>query len=438
MKAWKTLMVTVLIFAAFISPIWAGGGKDSKKDVTLSVMAGNVEADVIKERAVKYAVTHPGFAVDIVAIEGTTDFNTALAAKVAARDIPDIIVFGWGPPILPVYAQNGYILPLDDLGLDTKVTNLKKRINVINGKTYAYPIIQTLWGMFWNENLAKQYGVNYVPKTMDQLLQSFATMRANGLQYPYLTAGMDLSGATWMVMTYMHQQLVGLDPLFYYKICTGEKSWNGPEIRQLYEYYGKMLEYAPKDIMGVDQDEFRRRFARSEVVMSINGSNMISTIRALNPNLDFILAPAPAILDENNYCVISDFNTGVAIGATAKNPDVAKDFFKFLFEPESGGEFAQALVGFSPVKGAEVGSDPATTSNLPFLDSGNFVGFSERDWIPGIRDVLKKNTQDWMSGAVSLDASLNNLQAEHQRLLNATPSFINEYRDLLRSIGLIN
>jgi hypothetical protein len=64
------------------------------------------------------------------------------------------------------------------------------------------------------------------------------------------------------------------------------------------------------------------------------------------------------------------------------------------------------------------------------------VGFSERDWIPGIRDVLKKNTQDWMSGAVSLDAALNNLQAEHQRLLDATPGFIKEYEDLLRSIGL--
>jgi hypothetical protein len=65
------------------------------------------------------------------------------------------------------------------------------------------------------------------------------------------------------------------------------------------------------------------------------------------------------------------------------------------------------------------------------------VGFSERDWIPGIRDVLKKNTQDWMSGAVSLDAALNNLQAEHQRLLDASPNYINDYKALLATIGLL-
>jgi multiple sugar transport system substrate-binding protein len=435
MKKTSGLLLALFMLVCGSAAMFAAAKQD--KGTTLSVMAGNVEAETIQTIAKEYAKTHPGFGIDMIAIEGTTDFNTALAAKVAANDIPDIIVFGWGPPILPVYAKNGYILPLDDLGLDDKIVSLQKKVNIVDGKTYAYPIVQTLWGMFWNEKLARQYGVNYIPKTLDQLLESFATMRKNGLEYPYLTAGMDLSGATWMVMTYMHQQLVGRDPLFYYKIVKGEKSWNSPEIRQLYDYYGKILQYAPKDIMGVDQDEFRRRFARGEVVMTISGSNLIATIRDLNPNLEFILAPAMAVIDEKDYGVISDFNTGIALGANKKDYTLARDFYKYLFEPASGEKFADALLGISPVKGTRAGFDESTRSNLPFLESGKFVGFSERDWIPGIRDVLKKNTQDWMSGSVTLDASLNNLQAEHQRLLNASPGFITEYETLLKSIGLL-
>jgi ABC-type glycerol-3-phosphate transport system substrate-binding protein len=400
------------------------------------MVIGNVAADSLKTIAGKYAETRPGFTLDIIAIDGVTDFNTALAAKIAARDTPDILYTQWDTNITK-FAQNGYIVPLDDLGLDSKIVNIKKPINVVNGKTYAYPGVQSLWGMMWNTNLAKKHGVDYIPKTMDQLLESFAAMRRNGLQYPYLTAGMDLSGATWWIMAYLHQQISGQDPLFYLKICEGQKAWNGPEIRQMYDYYSKMLEYAPRDYLGVDAEEFRRRFAREEFVMSIHGTGLIKPLRTLNPNFDFILAPAMAVVDEKNYGVISDFDTAFSIGATTKNLAAAKDFFKYIYEPASQEIFSTDLNSVSPVKAAKPKYDRSIESNMPYLQAGNFVGFSERDWVPGIRDVLKKNTQDWMSGAMTLDQALNNLQAEHQRLLDATPAYVDDYKTLLRTIGLL-
>jgi ABC-type glycerol-3-phosphate transport system substrate-binding protein len=415
----------------------AGGGREKKEESTLTVMTmGNVAGEAVKTIAAKYAETHPGFSIDLTSIDGVTDFNTALSAKIAANDIPDILYMQWDN-LITKFGKNGYLLPLDDLGLDDKLVAIKKKINVVGGKTYAYPAIQMLWGMYWNEELAKKHGVNYIPKTMDQLLESFETMRKNGLPYPFLTAGMDLSGATALVFAYMHQQISGQDPLFYLKICEGTKSWNGSEVRQMYEYYGKMMEYAPKDIMGVDQDEFRRRFVRGEVVMSIWGSNVINTLHTLNPNFKFILAPAMAVVDEQNACVSSDFDAAFAIGANTKKAALAKDFYKFLFEPANSELIAVTLGSLSTVKAAKPQYDPAILSNIPYILSGNFVSFAERDWIPGIKDIVKKNTQDWMSGAVPLNQALNNLQAEHLRLINANPAFIDEYRDLLRESGIL-
>jgi ABC-type glycerol-3-phosphate transport system substrate-binding protein len=429
-------ILCVFLWVLLIVNLWAGGQRAGGKQTVIMLVQGNSNADAYKQIAANYTKTHPGFELDITAIDGVTEFNTALTAKIAARDMPDIVDLQWDTNITK-YAQNGYLLALDDMGLADKLVNIQKKINVVSGKTYAYPTVQSLWGMFWNQNLAKKYGVDYIPKTMPQVLDALGVIRRNGLEYPYLTPGMDLSGATTWIMAYLHQQISGQDPLFYYKICTGEKSWNGPEIRQLYDVYRRQIEFASKDIMGVDPEEFRRRFAREEVVYCIQGTGWISSLRQANPNFDFILAPSSAILDEKNYCVISDFNNGLVISADTKNIALVQDFYKYCFEPVSSEIYTTILSGVSPVKNAHPKYDRSIESNLPFLESGNFVGFSERDWIPGIRDILKKNTQDWMSGALTLDETLNNLQAEHQRLLNASPNYINEYRTLLQTIGLL-
>jgi multiple sugar transport system substrate-binding protein len=436
MKKLAGVILAAGILAGMAGSLWAGGNQ-AKGSTLVMMVQGNPNADAYKEIAANYTKAHPGFELDITAIDGVTDFNTALTAKIAARDMPDIVDLQWDTNITR-YAQNGYLLALDDLGLDSKLVNVRKKINVVGGKTYAYPTVQSLWGVFWNQNLAKKYGVDYIPKTMPQILTALETIRKNGLQYPYLTPGMDLSGATTWIMAYLHQQISGQDPLFYYKICIGEKAWNGPEIREMYDYYRRQLDYAAKDIMGVDPDEYLRRFAREEIVYGIQGTGWISSLRQANPNFDFVLAPSAASLDEKNYNVISDFNNGLVLSADSKQQALAKDFYKYCFEPASSEVYTTLLSGVSPVKGANPKYDHSIESNLSFLNSGNFVGFSERDWIPGIRDILKKNTQDWMGGAVTLDVALNNLQAEHQRLLNATPNYINDYRALLRTIGLLN
>jgi ABC-type glycerol-3-phosphate transport system substrate-binding protein len=172
-------------------------------------------------------------------------------------------------------------------------------------------------------------------------------------------------------------------------------------------------------------------------VYCIQGTGWINSLRTTNPNFDFILAPSSAVLDEKRHAVISDFNNGLVISAASKQAALAKEFYRYCFEPANSEIYTTILNGVSPVKGANPRYDPSIEPNLPYLASGDFVGFSERDWIPGIKDVLKKNTQDWMSGALSLDAALNNLQAEHQRLLAATPNYITEYKALLRAIGLL-
>jgi hypothetical protein len=71
----------------------------------------------------------------------------------------------------------------------------------------------------------------------------------------------------------------------------------------------------------------KRRFAREEAVCLINGSGMIASLRELNPDFDFVLAPAPCVIDPANYMTISDFDTSISMGVNA--PPIAREFFKY-------------------------------------------------------------------------------------------------------------
>ena len=402
------------------------GAEDA--NVTLRLFSMSPEfANGIVELADDFAQDHPGFKVEATTVSGVAEYYAALAAKLAAGDIPDLLSYQWSTQI-QMYAKAGYLQPLSDLGIEDKIAKIKKPVNVYKGESYAYPGVQTFWGMFWNSNLAAEYGVTELPKDMDEWVASMETMRQNGLEYPYLVAGKDGSGATAFIFSYLHETVAGINPDFYYQMLLGEKAWNSPEIKEMLTQYARMLEYAPKDTLGMDIEEMKRRFAREEAVCLINGSGMIASLREMNPDFDFILAPAPCVLDSADYMTISDFDTSFSIGKNA--PEIARQFLQYCYTTHGGEVIARNMTSISCVLGADPGYDSALDVEFPFLESGDFVGYSEREWIPGIKEIMKKNVQDWMSGNLTMDEALDSLNAEHLRLLEANPEFIVEFEQL--------
>ncbi len=398
-------------------------------NVTLRLFSMSPEfATAVSELAVEFAKENPGFQLEATSVSGVAEYHAALAAKLAADDIPDYLSYQWSTQI-QLYAKGGYLQPLTDLGIEERIAQIKKPVHVYKGETYAYPGVQTFWGMFWNTNLAEKYGVTELPKSMDEWVSALETMRQNGLTYPYLVAGKDGSGATAFIFSYLHETVSGLNPDFYYQTLVGEKGWNSPEIVEMLEQYARVLEYAPKDTLGMDMEEMKRRFAREEAVCLINGSGMIASMREMNPDFDFVLAPAPCVLDAKDYMTISDFDTSFSIGINA--PPIARDFYKFCYSKLGGETIARNMTSISSVLDANPGYDRALDIEFPFLESGNFVGYSERDWIPGIKEIMKKNVQDWMSGNMTMEQALDTWNAEHLRLIEATPEYVDEFKQLM-------
>jgi len=433
MKRTAALILTVILALTMMSfPALA----DEEVTLTAFVMDSN-PANALTELAEDYAAEHPGFHLEVTAVTGVADYYAALSAKIQAGDIPDLMTYQWSTQI-QAYAKAGYLMPLDDMGIEESIAEIKRPVNAYGGHTYAYPLVQSFWCLFWNENLAAKYGVTELPKCMDEWVAAMQTMRENGLEYPYLVAGKDGSGATAFIFAYLHETTSGINPDFYYETLTGEKSWQSEEIVEMMNQYARVLEYTPEDTLGMDIEEMKRRFAREEAVCLINGTGLLPSLREMNPDFDFIMAAAPCVTDPANYMTIADFDTSFSISATTEHPDVARDFYKFVFSKHGGEVVARNFGGISTVKTAEVDYDPAVLNQFEFLENGNFCGYSEREWIPGIKEIMKQNVQDWMSGALTLEQALESWNNEHLRLLEADPGFkgeFEEYRAACKSLA---
>ena len=423
MKKLLALVMTLVMLLSF------GASSASAEGVSLTAFCMDAAyAAALEELADDYAEEHPGFELEVTTVTGVAEYYAAISAKIASGEVPDIWQYQWSTQI-QAYAKAGYLLPLSDLGIEEKIATIYRPVHVYNGETYAYPMVQTFWGLFWNEKLAAQYGVTELPRDMDEWVAAMETMRQNGLEYPYLVAGKDGSGATAFIFSYLHETVSGVNPDFYYQTLTGEKSWKSEEIVNMLNQYARVLEYAPEDTLGMDIEEMKRRFAREEAVCFINGSGMIQSLRDMNPDMDFIIAATPCVLNEEDYMTVSDYDSSLSISATTEHPEEAKEFYKYLYSKHGGEVVARNTASITVVRESEVEYDSAILNQFDFLEKGNFKGYSEREWIPGIKEIMKQNVQDWMSGAFTLEQALENWDNEHQRLIKADPNFMAEFEE---------
>ncbi|WP_274653356.1 ABC transporter substrate-binding protein [Paenibacillus humicola] len=396
---------------------------------TLKLFTNSPEmVDTLNAYTKEFERKMPGYTVEVTAIPGVEAYNTAMTAKLAAGDPPDIFIYQWGTQI-QLYAKGGHLLDLSGKGFEDKLKPIHKKLNVYQWKTYALPIQQTVWGMYFNADLAKKYGVNEMPKTFSEFLAACETLKKNGLETPIVIPAKDASGANAFNFGYLHLVISGQNPDFYKETVEGTKHWNGPEMRGLFDAYGKVLKYANKDLLGLDPDGARRRYANEEAVFYMAGTPDSVAIRQLNPNINFIIAPYPLLENESDYKTIADFDSAVSVSSKTKYPDAAVAYLNEMFTVDSGNLFAKNLNEISAVKGTSGNIDKSLENEVPLLDSGKYVGFSEREWIPGIKDIMKKATQQWMAGE-DVNQVLDTMEKEHQRLLNASPDFKKDFMDL--------
>ncbi len=435
MRKLVQILIVLLVLAVFTG--WVAA---ESQRVVLSLATSDATGyKVLNDIAAQYQKDHPNVSLEITVLPGgVAGFNTAMASKFVANDAPDLFIYQWGSQITE-YARGGHLMDLTDIGIKDSLKPINRAYNQYNRKIYAYPLIQQLWGVMYNSSIGEKAGITELPKTMAEFTADMDKIKAKGQKYPFIVPAKDGSGACGFIWCYEHQIISGKNPAWYYQVVTGKKSWNCPEWKRMLSIYSNLLKnYSSPDYLGLDVDGANQRFASGQGAFYVASPSVVSTILTLNPSLKgkILYIPFPVYTRASDYATVGDFDHAISIWSKTKHPKEALGLYKEFFKAANNIKYATAENSVSTVKNTPSTSlDPSLVNQAPLLEAGKYVGFAERQWVPGIKEIMKTNIQQWMAGQ-DVDATLNSIQKDDQRLLNANPQFVKDFKyNYTHSVG---
>ncbi len=434
-KAFAVAGVLAALALLATGPGWASGQTPTATKtsggvgpVTLRFMTSASGKGLQAEQKVidQFLKENPKAKVEVTSVPGTAEFITALKAKFAAGEAPDLYRFQGGNRVRE-FASAGLIYDMTDEPFMSQAKKEDLPFNSYKGRVYGFPINYESTGLFINREALKKYGDIKYPESFPQLIAAAKAVRDKGLKYPMIIAGKDINNVSQFDFQYLATVVLANNPGYYKEMLEGKRKFNDPFIREMFAKFSQLREFMPPDSLGVDNDEAIKRFIRGDGVYWVAHGSTVVRIRELaGPDFDFVIIPTVLQEKPEDRWFNVGLTQAVSISKPVKSLDAVRAFMTNFVKKESGEIMVKEGGIISTFKGVDIMPDKSLDPCLPWFSGNRKVGHADLVWIPGIKDVMKEVTQKWFLGE-PLDNVLNEWESQHQRLLKANPKFIEEY-----------
>ena len=345
-------LVSMLLACIMVASLLAGCGGSSDSEnggaelELFSTKAENVA--VMQALADKFNETHEGYTIKVVA---PADAGTVLKTRMAKNDMPDILAMGGNNEYTDVQSA-GMLL---DLSREAFVANLQESYlqmvyDVNGGKeeaVYGVPYATNASGILYNVEKFEALNLE-IPKTWDQLIAVCDAAVAAG-ETPFLLTYKD----AWTCLCPWNSMAPDLQPANFTDDRLENKTTFADTHKEVAEKYLTLLDYAQADYMGLGYDDGNKAFANGEGLMMINGNWAINQFTNSNAEFKCGMFAFPASNDESVNYVTSGVDVLLAVSASSKNADIAKEFVAFMLEQENCQTYIEDQFAFSAVVGVE-------------------------------------------------------------------------------------
>jgi raffinose/stachyose/melibiose transport system substrate-binding protein len=301
------------------------------KDLAKSFMDANPGTEIVTE-----SVAGDAFAqkLDIAMATGSMNDITAVSgAKVTKDTLAD------------------YFLPIDDLGF-TKDNLLFYEDGVgSDGKLYKMTSAVTYWAMVYNKKVFADCGITAVPKTIDELYAACEKIKAKNIT-PIATNYKD----AWPLIPLSQFNAEAVKGAGYYNsLAAGDEIITADGIGAQFKTWLDLKNkgYLDKDLVSASWDQTQKDLAQGKVAMTCLGSFAPKMFADQGADINDI-GMFPWVGAPGAY-VGSDWF--FAIAKNTKNPELAKAYFKYMWEE---GRYAGAVGAVAPVLGVK--------STIPAVD----------------------------------------------------------------------
>lgn len=325
----------------------------------------------VTEAATRFEAKHPGAKVEITWYQ-KGPLNTALQSALRAGKGPDVF---YADPFQVEYIENGLILPLDDLLRTDRLEDWAKAAWTHDGKLYALPLEAQTIELYYNTDLAKQYGVEMPAggQLDTAAFMDFVKRAKDGGTTPIVVgvADRDYPGA------YLTGELLlkKLGPDEYSKLIAGELPYSDPRVVEVFTYIHDLAEAGgfPKSIASLKLGESHGYFYNNPGgVLFPMGSFYPS--RAFNPPAEggqpegFPLGMMNYPVPHDAACPICKTNRvggSYVVNAGSEHPDLAGAFLNEMAEPDMAQMWVATVLGQT---GAKVDYSTMETNHRAYFD----------------------------------------------------------------------
>ncbi len=375
-------MLTVSVLSLLILPHLSSCGGSGADDNTLRILVKDADfgSEWIEKIADDFIADHPDIKVEITA---QYDINSLIDYNLNSKNNQDDLYISVGDR-WKSYAASGKLASLDDL-IEEEVDGVKVKDKVseefqssiyftrANGDVHSYrlPWTSGVGGIFYNKKMFAENGWE-VPTTFEELLALCETINAARVPVssdpnetdavkPFAYTGSNTDYFDYTVFSWW-AQIVGKDAINEFlkyesaDIFDVSKNPTYAGLKTATEYWNQLFtsENYIAGSQSKDAATAQKEFLNGYSAMMLNGDWLYNAIlnygSSSSSQFELGIMKTPVVAEANPEYVNSTFVTGedqfIAIPASSKHQDLAKEFIKYIISDDGCKTFLSEANGF--------------------------------------------------------------------------------------------
>lgn len=364
------------------------GKKDfANKNLNIAVFQGGYGADYWEEVIAKFEAAYPGVKVNMTINPKIGDI---IRPQIVAGNVPDFLSLSDGETsglILSMIKEKA-LMDITDVfnekALDKDQTlkdmilpgflSSTKYAPYNDGKIYLAPFNAGATGLVYNKTLFKEKGWK-VPETWDEF---FALQKELDKPENYLVNA-DGTKTKRALFTYQGIYPSYLEEILWPAIASTaglgaadkiasytEGSFKNADVKKVLDMFAKIGKegYLMSGTVALNHTQSQADMMMGKSLFIVNGNWMENEMKdsPREKGFEFGMIPAPTFNKDDQKYVYTSYEQ-FSIPAKAKNPELAKEFLKFLYTDDSVRLFAEKANGVYALKGAQNLVQDILTSN---------------------------------------------------------------------------
>ena len=369
----KVLLTAMILSLIFPFILFAGGQSEDTeqasdtetRELNIAVFEGGYGPEYWNEVIEAYQAANPGVVVNM---QISPKIGDIIRPQIVAGDVPDFISMNDNDQsgLVAAMIKEKTLLDITD-AFDLKAWDSDAALKDLildgilesakaspygDGKIFLAPFNSSPMGLVYNKTLFEEKGWA-LPKTWDDFFELGKTAKAEG--YSLFTYAGIYPGYIESFLYPAIASTVGLDgfqDIMSYK----EGAFDNPQVKSILSNIQKISAdgYLFPGTVALNHTQSQTDMMNDKALFIPNGvwieNEMADAPRS--EGFRFGMTAAPVLNEGDTHYVMTSVEQ-FCIPAKAKNPDLAKDFLRFLYSDESIKLFAEHANGIYAIKGAD-------------------------------------------------------------------------------------